>query len=96
MSDNNVRDLHVRFIEQRVRGEEGIECVIEVVEELQTDHDIMVIYPMGESWDAALQTYPTLGDILDDVARLDEFNDGEPATFNVISLMGAEGLYDKA
>lgn len=96
MAYHNVRDVNVRFIEQRVRGEDSVECVIEVVEELQTAHDTTVIYPMGKTWDDALETYPTLGDILDDVARLDEFNDGEPATFNVISMEGAAGLYDKS
>lgn len=87
------RDVSIRFIEQRVRGQNNVECCIEVTETANNNYDNVVVYPMGATWLAAKQDYPTLSDILHTIGMLDEFIDTSPDEFNITAITGDEGLY---
>lgn len=91
----NNRDVTVRFLEQRVRGEKEFECVVEAVEAGRMGLDLTCVYPLGKTWDEVKEKYPTLNDVLNTLGHMHEFGGVcVAANFNITDMDGAEGLYD--
>jgi hypothetical protein len=84
-------EIEVHFIERHYRGDDRFECCIETVTHGNGD-EFYLTYPLGATWEEALEAYPTFNTILEKISSLPEFNcDAED--IKVISVTGEQGLY---